>query len=224
MTGLAGPRRPGRVRPTFHRVTVAEASHLTPRMRRLVFAGDDLAGYLSDGPGAHFKLVLPLPGQDEIRLPKFTGEGLRWPDGPRPVLRTYTPRTVDWAERRLTVDFALHPDGGPASAWAAAARPGAVRPVPRAFSATARQPVSARGGRGVDGAVPGGGQEHAGPVPWPPRETAPASSATASPPARDVSRAGAQSSLRSEEPRSVLGLAAGIGLCRGAHIRLAMVS
>src|SRR5450755_3580168 len=38
----------------------------------------------------------------------------------RPVRRTYTPRYVDQAGRQLVVDFALHNDGGPASAWAAA--------------------------------------------------------------------------------------------------------
>jgi NADPH-dependent ferric siderophore reductase len=39
-------------------------------------------------------------------------------------MRTYTPRHVDTAGRRLVVDFALHPDGGPATAWAASAAPG----------------------------------------------------------------------------------------------------
>jgi NADPH-dependent ferric siderophore reductase len=124
MTELATPRRARRPRPTFYRVTVAEADHLTPRMRRLVFTSEELGGYLSDGPGSHLKLLLPPPGEDEVRLPVITDEGLRWPEGPRPLLRTYTPRAVDWAARRLTVDFALHPDGGPASTWAASAKPG----------------------------------------------------------------------------------------------------
>jgi NADPH-dependent ferric siderophore reductase len=160
VTGLAAPRSPGRPRPVFHRVTVAEAGHLTPRMGRLVLTGDDLAGYLCDGPGAHLKLVLPPPGQDEVRLPEFTGEGLRWPDGPRPVLRTYTPRIVDWAGRRLTVDFALHPDGGPASTWAAAARPGdqvVVSGARGAYWIQAPTAADGNGARETAGNGPGAG-------------------------------------------------------------------
>lgn len=161
MTEQTAPSRPGRQRPTFHRVTVAEAGHLTPRMRRVVLAGDDLDGYLIDGPGSHLKLVLPPPGQDEIRLPEFTDEGLRWPDGPRPLLRTYTPRTVDRGARRLTVDFALHPDGGPASAWAAAARPGDQVVVTGARGAYWVQPPPAAGAAAAEAERNGSGNRTA---------------------------------------------------------------
>lgn len=117
------PARRRRPMPTFHRATVAEASQLTPRMRRITLAGDDLAGYPNDGPGTHFKLVLPSPGQTGVPLPVPGPDGLEWPDG-RPAMRTYTPRHVDTAGRRLVVDFALHPHGGPATTWAASAGPG----------------------------------------------------------------------------------------------------
>jgi NADPH-dependent ferric siderophore reductase len=120
-------------------------------MRRVVFTGDDLGGYPSDGPGAHLKLVLPPPGQTEVRLPEFTDEGLRWPDGPRPLLRTYTPRAVNRAARRLTVDFALHPDSGPASAWAAAALPGEEVVVTGARGAYWIQSPPAAGAREAGG-------------------------------------------------------------------------
>jgi NADPH-dependent ferric siderophore reductase len=47
-----------------------------------------------------------------------------WPE-PRPLRRTYTPRHLDRAGQRLTVDFVLHGDGGgPASKWAAGAKVG----------------------------------------------------------------------------------------------------
>ena len=109
--------------PTFHRAAVAEASRLTPRMRRITLAGDDLASYPNDGPGTHCKLVLPAAGQTEVPLPAQGPDGLQWPDG-RPTMRTYTPRHVDTAGRRLIVDFALHAPGGPATTWAASAEPG----------------------------------------------------------------------------------------------------
>jgi NADPH-dependent ferric siderophore reductase len=115
------PRR--RPAPVFHPVTVADISQLTPRMRRITFSGDKLADYPNDGPATHFKLLLPAPGQAEITLPEPGPDGPVWPE-PRPLRRTYTPRYVDRAGQRLVVDFFLHGDGGPASAWAAAARVG----------------------------------------------------------------------------------------------------
>jgi NADPH-dependent ferric siderophore reductase len=115
------PRR--RPAPTFHPVTVADISPLTPRMRRITFTGEKLAEYPNDGPATHFKLLLPAPGQAEVELPEAGPDGLRWPE-PRPLRRTYTPRHVDRSGQRLVVDFALHDDSGPATAWAAAARVG----------------------------------------------------------------------------------------------------
>ena len=118
---MTTPRR--RPAPTFHPVTVAGISSLTPRMRRITFAGDQLADYPDDGPATHFKLLLPAPGQSEIALPEPGPDGPSWPE-PRPLRRTYTPRYVDRDGRSLVVDFALHRQAGPASAWAAAARVG----------------------------------------------------------------------------------------------------
>ena len=118
---MTTPRR--RPAPTFHPVTVTGISQLTPRMRRIVFEGPKLADYPDDGPATHFKLLLPAPGQTQIALPEPGPDGLVWPE-PRPLRRTYTPRHVDRAAQRLTVDFYLHGDGGPASAWAAAAQVG----------------------------------------------------------------------------------------------------
>jgi NADPH-dependent ferric siderophore reductase len=92
-------------------------------MRRITFSGDKLANYPNDGPATHCKLLLPAPGQAEVVLPTYGPDGMRWPD-PRPVVRTYTPRYVDHAGRRLIVDFALHDDGGPATSWAEAVKVG----------------------------------------------------------------------------------------------------
>ncbi len=119
---MTTPRR-RRPAPTFHPVTVADITELTPHMRRITFTGEKLAGYLNDGPATHFKLLLPAPGQTEIALPESGPDGLVWPE-PRPLRRTYTPRYVDQAGQRLTVDFLLHGDGGPASKWAAAVQVG----------------------------------------------------------------------------------------------------
>ena len=45
------------------------------------------------------------------------------PDGRRPTIRTLTPRRVDPIQLELDVDIVIH-DGGMASDWATAARPG----------------------------------------------------------------------------------------------------
>ncbi|GIH16526.1 siderophore-interacting protein [Rugosimonospora africana] len=99
-------------------------TRLTPRSVRITLTGDDLAGFAADGPASHLKLVLPVPGQDRPTLPTVGPEGLVWPAGQRPLMRTYTPRRFDPVRGELDIDFVLHDNAGPASAWATRARPG----------------------------------------------------------------------------------------------------
>ena len=128
------PARRRKPPPVFHRATVAEASQLTKRTRRITLSGDDLASYPNEGPATHFKFVLAEPGSSEVPFPVQGPDGPEWPDG-RPAMRTFTPRQVDNAGHRLVVEFALHPHGGPATEWAASAGPG--------------DPVVVTGGRGA---------------------------------------------------------------------------
>jgi len=86
------------------RLTVAQATHITPDMIRLVFDGEDLADFVSLGFDDHVKIFVPGTGAE-------------------PERRDYTPRAFDAAARRLTLDFAVH-DAGPATRWAIGARPG----------------------------------------------------------------------------------------------------
>lgn len=85
-------------------LTVAEKSHVTPTMIRIVFEGGDLADFVSMAPDDHVKLFIPAG----------TGEAER---------RDYTPRSFDCAARMLTIDFAVH-DAGPATRWAIDAKLG----------------------------------------------------------------------------------------------------
>jgi NADPH-dependent ferric siderophore reductase len=113
--------------PKFHAVTVKAIEQLTPRMRRITFAGPDLADYPNDGPGTHVKILLTAPGVDTVEVPQLGPAGEGWPPtGPdAPLRRTFTPRFVDNAAREMVIDFALHGDhGGPASQWAAEAKVG----------------------------------------------------------------------------------------------------
>ncbi len=113
--------RPNRPPPRL--MEVKRVMHLTPRMVRVTFGGAELAGVTVEGPATHLKLFLPVEGQTVPLLPTFGADGIRWPEGPRPVVRTYTPRAIRSEASELDVDFFLHADG-PASRWAANAQPG----------------------------------------------------------------------------------------------------
>lgn len=103
---------------------VATVEDLTPRMRRVVLAGDALEGFASAAADDHVKLFLPQPGQEQPVLPQLGADGMMFADGAiRPTIRDYTPRRFDAATRQLTLEFVLHGDG-PAAAWARQARPG----------------------------------------------------------------------------------------------------
>ncbi len=85
-------------------LTVASVTALTPRMKRIVLAGD-LEGFVSLGADDHIKLFFT----------DASGAG---------AMRDFTPRAFDAAGGTITIDFALH-EAGPATSWAAAAVPGA---------------------------------------------------------------------------------------------------
>lgn len=106
MSTVATPRRAQRISHEIHRreVQVRRVESPSPGFRRIVFAGDSLAGFVS------------LSFDDHLKFLFDDAQG-------QPQRRDYTPRRYDAARGELTVDFALH-GHGPAAAWAAAAQPG----------------------------------------------------------------------------------------------------
>lgn len=103
---------------------VLRAETLSPRMRRIVFGGEALAGFVTAAADDHVKLFLPAPGQDKPAAPILGADGIRFPEGAEPpTIRDYTPRRFDPATLQLTIDFVLHGDG-PAAAWARSAASG----------------------------------------------------------------------------------------------------
>ena len=123
-------------RPAYrpYRATVLRIEELSKAFRRVTFTADDFATFGTDGLDQRIKLVLPLPGvglselgadDEAVRLEGSWYELWRaLPDAARNPFRTYTVRRVDQVARELDVDFFVHPDGGPASQWLLAARPG----------------------------------------------------------------------------------------------------
>lgn len=111
-------------------VRVAGARRLTPHLVRVTFRSldpiDDVLAHFADG-GAdqRLKLILPADGHDLSVLPVGSDWYLRLrelPEEVRPVVRTYTVRTVRGpdpvgAPAEVDVDMVLHGVNGPASAW-----------------------------------------------------------------------------------------------------------
>lgn len=107
----------------LRRLIVQHVQLLTPKMYRVALGGTELAGFTSLGFDDHVKVFFPQPGQPLV-LPKMGPDGPVYPEGaPIPVLRDYTPRKYDAADSILYLDFVIH-EAGPATTWAANARPG----------------------------------------------------------------------------------------------------
>jgi NADPH-dependent ferric siderophore reductase len=99
-------------------------SPVSPRLISVLVTGDDLDGFADAAPTSHLKVFLPAEGQDAPNLPAAGPDGtVVTPDGPAPVVRTYTPRRYDPATRTLEIQFLLH-GTGPASEWAQRVQPG----------------------------------------------------------------------------------------------------
>ncbi|GGU44869.1 siderophore-interacting protein [Lentzea flava] len=109
-------------------LTVTSVRPLTPRMVRMTFTGDGLAG-IGTWPDQQLKLLFPKPGcsaqvSDSPDVSVWYQAYLAIPEPERPWMRSFTVRSL--VDGVLTVDFVLHGDSGPASAWAARAKPGDV--------------------------------------------------------------------------------------------------
>ena len=103
---------------------VKNVQTLTPKMVRVTLTGDALHGFESASPDDHVKVFVPLPGHTHPTLPVLTAEGPRSAPGvTTSPARDYTPRRYDANANELDIDFVLHGDG-PASTWAAQAKPG----------------------------------------------------------------------------------------------------
>ena len=99
-------------------------SPVSSRLIAVLVTGDDLGGFADAAPTSHLKVFLPADGQEAPSLPAQAPDGaVIAPDGPPPVVRTYTPRRYDPATRTLEIQFLLH-GTGPASEWAQRVKPG----------------------------------------------------------------------------------------------------
>ncbi|MEV4754822.1 siderophore-interacting protein [Micromonospora sp. NPDC049559] len=120
---------PAAVQFRFFEARVVRCRRLGPSMLRITFGGTQLAGFAGGGRDQSLSLFLPHPGQDAPVVPVEFGDDwfARWraldPEV-RAVMRSYTVRAQRPERAEVDIDFALHGGTGPASRWAASARPG----------------------------------------------------------------------------------------------------
>ena len=109
----------------FREMVVTDVTDLTPHMRRIRLAGEDLSRFAKFG-GMHIRMLFPTTQVPDPLWPVLGGNGLPvWPsDDRRPVARVYTIRRLDVDKGIVDVDFLIHPGDSVGSAWAAQAAPG----------------------------------------------------------------------------------------------------
>lgn len=100
---------------------------LTPSLTRFVFTGPEVSRMATMAPDQRIKLLFPAPDGAPPQLPDEgdwhkTLRALK--PAHRPPMRTYTIRALRPEALEVDVDFVLHGESGPASAWATHACPG----------------------------------------------------------------------------------------------------
>lgn len=94
----------GLAKPQARELQVKRRSWVTKNMLRITLGGDGLGDFPQGQESAYIKLLFPQAGND------------------RPLMRTYTIR--DQRPEEIDVDFVMHDEHGPASAWACKAEAG----------------------------------------------------------------------------------------------------
>lgn len=130
---FTGPNRTGELQLDFldklvrRDLTVARVEDVTPRLRRVVLIGDDLADgfpFTRFSPLDHLRVFFPHPQTGELVAYREVSEDERVLEGDGdPIHRDYTVRAWDPQARELTLEFVLH-EHGVAGRWARDARPG----------------------------------------------------------------------------------------------------
>lgn len=131
---FVGPNRTGKQQLSFldrvvrRDLRVQRVEQITPRMRRIVLAGEDLTDgfpFRRFACNDHVKVYFPDPATGHIAAYRETADGGWEPDTPDTAVlrRDYTPRAWDPEAGELALDFVVH-DHGVAGVWARDAEAG----------------------------------------------------------------------------------------------------
>lgn len=108
-------------------IQVHSSIQLSKNIQRIYFSSEDFSDFPRDEGGAHIKLFFPDEGQQQPLLPFRNELGkIVWPEGKRPVTRTYTIREFIENQQLLVIDFVRHEDFGIAANWAVHAKTGDI--------------------------------------------------------------------------------------------------
>ncbi|WP_449278944.1 siderophore-interacting protein [Leucobacter sp. GX24907] len=111
------------------RAQVVRVHRLTPNLVNVTFHSEAMSEFEYLGFDQSVRLFIPRVEQRELRLPSSTGNGwiakfFMTPTSIRPHVRNYTIRVCRPERNEMDIEFVVHGEHGPASAWAGRARPG----------------------------------------------------------------------------------------------------
>lgn len=107
--------------------TVVRKEYITPHYLRIFLTGERVAEIAETTVGINNKIIIPPAGTENFTMPKMNLETKSWEypgTDSKPIIRTYTHRGIDLDKKEIWIDFVVHGDEGPASAWAINSNPG----------------------------------------------------------------------------------------------------
>lgn len=110
----------------LYQMSVVRAFNVTPRMRRLVLACDNIEKLMHGG--LHIRLLIPPKGRAPVWPTVAQNGSFSWPGGEDALsVRVYTIRRGDVARGEIEVDFVMHEgDQMPGAHFGATAQPGDI--------------------------------------------------------------------------------------------------
>lgn len=111
--------------PQFREMTVVGSHFLTPTMKRIRLAGNNLERFAKYG-NMHIRMLFPTARVPKPEWPSLGVNGLAvWPPEDRkPTARAYTVRSLNVEEGWMEVDFLMHSGESVGAAWAETATEG----------------------------------------------------------------------------------------------------
>lgn len=112
----------------LQRFAVIRTLRLSPSFLRVTFGGEAVADTAMWGPDQRVKLYVPTNANYCPSLP-IQNWNMAWQqlaEGDRPARRSYTIKALRHDKGEMDIDFVLHGDEGPASAWASRVQVGDV--------------------------------------------------------------------------------------------------